>query len=266
MNRLTLKNYCIKIATATAFACFLASCGGSKKVAQQPVVTNPPVQAKDYSELYTRVFIYKTFSGKAKMKYDGPNQKQSFSANLKMQKGEKVWASIVALGVAEVARAQITPDKLQAVERLNRNSYDMSFEEGVKKLNAPISFPMLENLLIGNPVMAGLKVQSAKEEGEDIILKMEQDGYQQILIYDKATQTLKQQEIRSEAKKFNCTIDYSDYTVVAGQNFAKNRNIKIEDKNKNQTTILNMEFSSHDVDGAVEFQFSIPSNYKAKSL
>lgn len=266
MNSLTVKNYCIKIATTAALACFLASCGGSKKVVQPPVVTNPPVQAKDYSDLYKRVFIYKTFSGKAKMKYESADQKQNFSANLKMQKGEKVWASIVALGVAEVARAQITPDRLQAVERLSRSSYDMSFEEGIKKLNAPISFPMLENLLIGNPVMAGLKVQSAREEGNDIVLRMEQDGYQQTLIYDKETQTLKQQEIKSEAKKFSCTIDYSDYTVIAGQNFAKARNIKIEDKNKNQTTLLNMEFSSHDVDGAVEFQFSIPGNYKAKSL
>lgn len=266
MNNQRVKSFFIKCATAAAFTCLLAACGGSKKVATPPVVTQPPVQAKDYSHLYSRVFIYKTFSGKAKMKYEGPDQKQNFSANLKMQKGEKVWASIVALGVAEVARAQITPDKLQAVERLNRNAYDMSFEEGIKKLNAPISFPMLENLLIGNPVIPGLKVQSAKEEGNDIVLKMEQDGYQQILIYDKATQTLKQQEIKSEAKKFNCTIDYSDYVVVAGQNFAKNRNIKIEDKNKNQTILLNMEFSSHDVDGAIECQFSIPGNYKLKSL
>lgn len=244
----------------------VASCGPSKKATRKADEAGPVERPKDLSDLYDRHFVYNTFSGKAKMRYEGGGQKQSFTANLKMKKGETIWASIIALGIQEVARAQITPERLQAVERLSRSSYDMSFEEGVKKLNAPISFPMLENLLIGNPVLLGEKVKKTEVNGSEVVITVEKDGYVQTLTYDANAQTLIRQVIGSSAKKFVCSITYSDHVIVSGQQFAKTRSIKIEDKAKNKTTLLDMEFTGYELDGAVEFNFSIPSNYKQKSL
>ncbi len=252
--------------SALALIFFVASCGPSKKAAKKAEEVGPVEQPADFADLYKRNFVYKTFSGKAKMKYEGNGQKHNFTLNLKMQKGEKIWASIIALGIQEVARAQITPDKLQAVERLSRSAYDMSFEEGVKKLNALVSFPMLENLLIGNPILIGEKIKATKVQGSEVVISVEKDGYVQTLTYDVNTQTLKQQVVESTAKQFVCSITYADYVVVTGQNFPKNRSIKIEDNAKNQTTLLEMEFNNYDLDGAVEFNFSVPGNYKQKSL
>lgn len=263
MNRNNL-NRRFLILAIMPIAIFLASCGGAKKVAQPKTPTKPVVQAKDYSELYKTVFEYETFAGKAKMKFENEKQKQNFTANLKLQKKEKVWASIIAMGLAEVARAQITPDKLQAIERINRNAYDMGFQEGIQKLNAPITFPMLENLLIGNPIMEGLKVENVKEQGSEVVLTMQHDGYVQVLTYDKNLQTLLRQEIKSEAKKFFCAIEYKDYITLLGQNFSKSRLIKIEDNAKGTTTLLEMDFNSHELNVPLDIQFSIPSNYKKK--
>jgi hypothetical protein len=185
MNKM-IKNRSAIILSLLSLALFISSCGGAKKlVSTTPEPVQPDVQPKDYTDLYKRVFVYETFAGKVKMKFEDAKQKQNFTANLKLQKNEKVWASIIAMGLAEVARAQITPQKLQAIERINRNAYDTDFQAGIKKLNAPITFPMLENLLIGNPIMEGLKVDKVEEQGSNVVLTMQDDGYVQVLTYDK---------------------------------------------------------------------------------
>ncbi|WP_129021991.1 DUF4292 domain-containing protein [Edaphocola flava] len=245
-----------------------SSCKTTKKVPKndEPVVVVPEVKKEDLGKLYEHGFVYNTFSGKAQMHYVGNDKDQNFAANIKMEKGKKVWLSVIALGIQEIARAQITPERMQAIERLGRSVYDMSFEEGLKKLNAPIEFPMLENLLIGNPVMQDLKIKEIKQNGSEVKIVTEKDGFVQTLTYDKNTQTLTEQLITSEKKKFKCTVKYSDYVAVNGQAFAKSRVINIEDLAKNKTTLLEMDFSKYDLDGALDIQFSIPSNYKMKDL
>src|SRR4051812_39446187 len=48
---------------------------------------------------------YKTFKGKAKMHYDGPDQKQEFTAHFRVKKDSLIWINITALsGVVQVAR------------------------------------------------------------------------------------------------------------------------------------------------------------------
>jgi len=265
MNKLWLKGLPIILTAATLIGGFSA-CGPSKKVAENSVTVEVQPKLTNYEELYTKSFVYENFTGKARMRYEGNGQKQSFTATIKMKKGEKVWASIVALGIQEVARALITPEKLQAVERLSRSAYDMSFEEGVRKLNAPISFDMLENLLIGNPVVTGAQVSSVKLVEENVEITVKKDEYVQLLTYNIDTRQLLTQTISSENKNFQCTIQYSNYTILGGQNFALKRSISIEDKAKGQSTLLEMEFINEDLNGGIDFNFSIPSNYKLKEL
>ncbi|RQO30716.1 hypothetical protein DBR32_08275 [Taibaiella sp. KBW10] len=267
MNRLLYRNAAFT-AVAASVMLFGASCKTTKKVkkAEEPTVVVPVVKPDDFGKLYERSFTYSTFSGKAQMHYVGNGQDQNFTANIKMEKDKKVWLSVIALGIQEIARAQVTPEKMQAIERLSRSAYDMTFEEGLKKLNAPIEFPMLENLLIGNPIMQKLKIKDIANTGSEVKIVTEKDGYVQTLTYDKNTQNLIEQLVVSEAKKFRCTVKYSDYVVLNGQAFAKTRSINIEDQAKNKTTLLEMDFSKYDLDGALDIQFSIPSNYKMKQL
>lgn len=267
MNRLMFKSTALTVIIAGLMLSG-TSCKTTKKVKKEevPVVVTPVVKPDDFSKLYERSFTYTTFSGKAQMHYVGNGQDQNFAATIKMEKDKKVWLSVIALGIQEIARAQITPEKMQAIERLGRSAYDMTFEEGLKKLNAPIEFPMLENLLIGNPVMQNLKIKDISSTGSEVKIITEKEGYVQTLTYDKNTQNLIEQLIVSEAKKFKCTVKYSDYVAVNGQAFAKNRVINIEDQAKNKTTLLEMDFNKYDLDGALDIQFSIPANYKMKSL
>ncbi|HRP90137.1 MAG TPA: DUF4292 domain-containing protein [Edaphocola sp.] len=246
----------------------LNSCSGTKKVTKKDATVEvvKPV-TPDFNKLYQQIFTYNTFNcSKVKLNYKSSSQSQSINANLKMQKGEKIWASLVAMGIAEVARALITPERLAAVERLSKSSYDMSFEEGIAKLNAPITFPMLENLIIGNPIMGELKIESSKVENEEIILTMNKDGFTQKLVYDLKEQTLKQQTLSSEIKKINITADYDKYIVIGGQRFSTIRKIELDDQKNNRKVTLSVDFTNPELDKPLEFSFSIPSSYKAKKL
>ena len=65
---------------------------------------------------------YKTFAGKARMHYEAGDQKQDFTANIRVQKDNVIWVSATALGgIVQVARSRpqplaslITPDERAA--------------------------------------------------------------------------------------------------------------------------------------------------------
>ncbi|HTO16219.1 MAG TPA: DUF4292 domain-containing protein [Edaphocola sp.] len=267
MNRNILKNSFLGFLTI-GFVIALYACSGSKKLVKEKesIPTTKP-DAIDYNKLYQQSFVYNTFNcSKLKLNLKTSSQNQNVTSNLKLKKGEKIWASVIAFGVAEVARAQITPDKVEAVERLSKSSYEMSFEEGIAMLNAPITFSMLENLIVGNPILQELKIESHTIEDQNVILMMSKDGYNQTLIYDLKTQTLIKQLLSSETKKFYITAEYSAYVVLEGQRFSSQRTIDLDDQSSGKKTNITMDFTNPQLDKPVDFIFTIPTSYKAKKL
>lgn len=229
---------------------------------------NLPVteEIKDIKQaaLYENVIDYKTFSGKANLRIESAKINQSVTANLKIQGGKQIWISAIAMGIAEVGRVSITPDSVQAIDRLNKNVYLASFQEGVKKLNAPIEYKMLEQLFVGNPLMENLKPTKVEDQGDKIAYYFEKDGFGQILVYEKTTKALLKQEIKNEKQKFSCTISYSNYVIVNNQRFSNMRTIQID--NAGEKVKLDMEYDKADIDVPVEISFSVPSTYTKKTF
>ncbi len=237
------------------------ACRTQKKLPpKEPVakITLPELKPEEY--LAQRI-DYRTFSGKASVHMEQKGEQQDFSANIRMQKDKTVWASAIALGIAEVARALVTPDSLQAIVRITKKSYVMPYEEGLALIQAEVPFPALQNLLIGNPLINDVPLTATTDQDSVLILSMTKDEFVQVLTFDKEKRTLRQLELTSHTRPFKCTIQYSRYGPVALQQpFAFDRSILIE--NKGEKVKLNFEFSKAELDVPVEFPFSIPASYE----
>ena len=217
------------------------------------------LQAEDF---LSRNISWNTFNGKAGLHFEKGDKNQDLSCNLKMKKDKEIWASLIALGIIEAARAKITPDSLQAIYKIDKIAYVLSFKEGQELIGAQVEFPQLQRLFVGNPLI-GPEVKVAKFEEQDSTVKIiqVQDGYTQTLTYDKKRFTLTQLQLTSTEKQFDCTISYEKYSAITLQQpFAYVRHMVIH--NKGQEIKLDMDFSRAELDTPVETNFSIPDSYE----
>jgi hypothetical protein len=219
-------------------------------------------KAEDY---LGQLIAYNTFSGKAQMHFEKKDQNQDFTANVRMQKDKNIWSSIIALGIAEVARAYITPDSLRAIVRIGKKAYALSYKEGQELIQAQVEFPVLQNLFIGNPLINDVPVRDFKEQDSLVLITLVKDDFTQVLTYNKQTGLLQQLALSSDKRDFKCDVRYEKYGAITNkQPFAFNRYIVIT--NKGEEIKLDMEFSKAELDVPIDVNFSIPTSYDRVSL
>lgn len=240
------------------------SCSPAKKVATTEPV-KPVNTEKKPEEYLSQAISWNSFSGKADMHFENKDQNQDFTGNLRMRKDKDIWASVVALGIAEVARASITPDSLRAMIRIGKKAYALSYKEGLELIQAQVEFPVLQNLFIGNPLISNAPVKAAETKDSLIMITLVKDDFTEVLTFNKRTGTLQELQLNSDQRNFKCNIRYEKYGPITGQQpFAFNRYIVIS--NKGEEVKLNMEFNKAELDVPVETSFSIPDSYERMSI
>lgn len=218
--------------------------------------------------LYARHIIdfrkiqYSTFQCKAKMHFESGDQKQNFTANFRMKKGEAIWVSINAPLVGEVARAFITPDSVRAIERINKRSYLYSYRDIQKIINIEVDFNTLQELIIGNAIATEGTLTDIKELGALSTIFIKGAEYNNQLTYNKSDSTLKQLQLQTlrAVSTSSLLIAYQNYEVHQTRNFPVLRNYHIQDVKG--AAELTMDINKLDFDLPMELPFSIPSNYK----
>lgn len=265
---MSIKKYILFAAILSSCTLIIASCGGNKKLAGETEkgsqVPIPEIKLEDY---YKQTLSYKSFSGKANMHIKNPKLDQKVVANIKMNHKKNIWSSVQAMGgLVEAARAYITPDSLKALVPLTRDAYALSFKEGLELIQADLEFVSLQNLFMGNPLLADKKNPKVKLlDSNTVQVVVLQDDYTLTILYDKTTQLIKEQFITNNIKKFTCKILQSNYKpLVDKQPFAFTRSISIN--NNGETTELDMNFSKAEIDIPASVSFRIPDSYSLKSI
>lgn len=247
---------------------FMQACSSTKKVAtvkEPEKVLQPPVNKLKAEDFLSKTIDWNTFSGKADMHFEKGDQNQDATCNLRMNKGKDIWASIIALGILEAARAKITPDSLQAIIKINKDAYSLSYKEGQELIGTQVDFPVLQSLLIGNPLVKDVPVKNFEIKDSTVVITQIKDDFKQVLTYNTQKGTLQELQLSSETKKFNCNIRYEKYgPITLQQPFAFNRYITIT--NNGNIVKLNLEFSKAELNTPIETNFSIPSSYTMKSI
>jgi len=237
----------------------VSACKTGRKVADSSPLNKK--QVMNAENLLNQKIDFSTFSAKSSIAVRTSKGHQQLSANIRMHKDQDIWASVIALGIAEVARALITPDSLRAINRINKKAYELSYEQGLQLIKAELEFPALQNLLIGNPLLDHATILSVKEAEDAFIILQEKQGLTQELTYETATKNLIKQELRAPEKQFRCVIDYAGYQPAEGnRRFAANRRLHIE--NRGDTVSVEMGYSKLSFDQPVKTEFEVPDSYR----
>ena len=160
----------------------LQACHSTKKALvvdeTKPVASKETLHAEDF---LNKNISWSTFNGKTSVHYENNDQNQDLTCNLKMQKDKDIWASFIALGILEAARAKITPDSLKALNKINKEGYALSYKKGQALIGTQVDFSVMQNLFVGNPLIANVPVSKFEPKDSTVAITQAKDGFTQVL-------------------------------------------------------------------------------------
>ena len=224
----------------------------------------PPVE--DQKQLINRItpywtsrLTYNTFSGKARIHVETPDEGNDFAAHFRVRKDSVIWVSVNLAGIP-VARVFVTRDSIFLIDYYHKEAKCLPLSQIAKILPAAVNFASLQNLVLGEPLTDGL-ITEANHAGDSLMIKVSDTSYLQNITYNYRDSNMRN-ELLTTMKPGGpvVTAEYSGYELINGRKLSTNRVIHVQ--NNNALYLLEMNFTKIDFDEQLDYPFSIPNKYR----
>lgn len=205
---------------------------------------------------------YNTISFTARMHFESEKEKQNFNAGFRLEKDKKIWVSIYAPIIGEVARALITPDSVWAMEKLNKNAYEYAYTDLQKLVNVDVDFYSLQNIIIANPFAVAGSIANIVSLPLYKTVEVKNNDYTNQLSFNVNDSTLKQQHVITTRANANSTIlvSYAKYLLMDNVKRPTEINFNIQDLKG--AAYLEMSINKMEINKPLEFPYKVPAKYK----
>lgn len=142
---------------------FVSSCSSTRNMKKGVSIGNLS-EAEYMEELINRSPAWDALTAKVSMAVDlngkGPTK---VNGTLRLKRGEVIQISIAPFLGIEVARAEISPDGVLVMDRMNKRYVQVSFDELKKLANADLDFNTLQALFLNELFLPGKKVLTPRD-------------------------------------------------------------------------------------------------------
>ena len=208
---------------------------------------------------------FSTFSGKAKVQFEDENGRQPDGiANIRIAKDSVIWISFTATFLnIEAVRVLITPQQIIILKKLDKIVETHPFQFIQQIVQLPLTFPMLQNILIGNPIFVGDSILASHLSGNNILIETGNNFFKNLLTISLDNHLLNTSKITDISPGSIRTADlaYSDYNTIEQRQFATFRSLNVDNPSKLD---LRISFKEFEFNNELSYPFSIPGNYKIK--
>jgi hypothetical protein len=213
---------------------------------------------------------YDYFAAKGKMKIEQNEQIQRVTTDIRMKKDSLVWISLRSGAGIEGARVLATKDSFFIVNRLSKEYFAYSYPDLAEDLNVYIDLNLLQNVIIGSPVLLqnGINATTTRtEETMTIVQVLEQVRIESLV--NRMNQKLTKVSIRDLKQNNEVSVEYSDFQKLTNR-FTMPYLCKAA-LNYTDTTQVSSLFELR-IENAVvtqdvmTFNFSIPDRYQRAYL
>jgi hypothetical protein len=228
-------------------------------LAPKPVTTVPDKSLSKLDAIRASQLSYNTFSGKAKTMLDINGSSNNVTLNIRIQNGKKIWVSVTAIAGIEVARALITPDSLQVINKLQGLYLQRPFSYIYSYTSQQINFDSLEALLVGNaiPQLLNDDARLQADSGRTVMSgNLQELSFKLVLGVDlKANHT----ELTDLVAGQSFTVDNSAFIPSANRILPSQ--IDMLSVMPKKRVKMSLHYTKADFDQPLEYPFSIPSDY-----
>jgi hypothetical protein len=202
---------------------------------------------------------FKTLQAKVKIDYTQDNKTQGYSVNLRIEKDKTIWIS-ATLGLA---RAMITPNKVQFYDKINNQYFDGDYSLLSDLLGVELDYNKVQSMLLGEAIF-NLKedtyIASTHETSYVLQPKEQKVLLELFYLLNPAHFKMDSQQLYQPLTRRFLQIDYKSYQEVKKQILPEYMHIAaVED---NEEVSIDLEFKSVALNEEVRFPFKIPSGYK----
>ncbi len=249
----------LKVCTIILLFLGITGCKSTKAVASSGDVTRG-LSTKEIIKAHSkRAASFKTLQSKVKIDYTQDNKTQGYTVTLRIEKDKTIWLS-ATLGLA---RAKITPEKVQFYDKINNQFFDGDYSLLSDLLGTDIDYKQLEKLLLGESIFQLNKNDykaSTHEKSYMLTPKEQQDLFEVFLLFNPTHFKMDSQQITQMASNRFLEVDYIAYQELEKQTLPKNTKIIAVD-NGDETTI-ELEYKSVKLNEPLRYPFKIPSGFK----
>ena len=207
---------------------------------------------------------FNTMNAKLRMDYETSKNKDSYIANLSIQKDSGMYITIRgAMGVIGL-KAFINKDSIVLIFPLSKKTekHPLSYLQEVVKI--PLNYQTIEDLIIGNPIfMDSLDIVSYKVINEKLQVSLIGKLFKNLIILSEDNTKLVQLKLDDVdmTKHRTCDISYSQHTLVKNVQFPLVRTISI---NAQKKLDIGMEIKEFNFDEPLKYTFSVPKTGRRK--
>jgi len=244
-----------KVVLIGVLGLFLASCK-PKVITKSKEVQQKSITADSLFLLKNNVpFQSLLIKGKGKSEGAGP---LGFSYRIQIQKDEKIWASITALGL-EGMRLLVTKDSVKIINRLKQEYIAEDWKFMSKQLGFEVELGTIQGLLLGNSFVPPKLVCVAKQP--QIQYSGELNSMNLLLFLNQTSCKMEKISGHDPKLKVNSEFNYSNFQAL--QNYSVPMNIQGKIKNGTEEMIFELNHKEVNLQpGELKFNFEIPSDYK----
>lgn len=221
---------------------------------------------RDYTaDLENSVFNFKYLSIKSSFQIEEQGKIQKGILDIRIQKDSMIWLSIRSGIGLEALRVIIEPDKILAVNKLNKQGYRYNFETLGKKLNFTLNFAMFQALLLGNPLQKDQEIVNVVELEDKRILtqlfkELKVDNHIDNAKNQLTHLILTDYSLKPDMRKMN--VAYENFMLIDNQHFPVKYRVDLEDSKNGYQVLLKIEYHKvvNNLKG-LRFPFKIPARY-----
>ncbi len=198
---------------------------------------------------------------KANVKYKDDRQTQNVSAEIKIQKNEKISVIVRFLGFT-MAKALITPTTVQYYEKLGGKYFEGDYTTLSKWLGTDLDFNKVQNLFLGKP-LNDLTKDSFLVTILDNFHKLQsvQDStYVKNYFFESDKFLIKKQEFNQVSQNRALQISYPNFQQI--NEMILPLSLIIEAKVDNSNNNITIDYKSVSVNEEITFTYAVPEGYE----
>ncbi len=239
----------------------LSSCKAKKAVVTEGNAVNTITDDKIIDNHYGLKKDFKTLYIKADVSYRSEKQSQNVTAEIKIQKDQKILVSIRFLGIT-MAKALITPKEVMYYEKIGGKYFEGDYTTLSKWLGTDLDFYKMQNMIVGE-ALDNLKKGKYKVSIEEDLYKLVDNsntGTQKAFFFEAAKFLIKKQEISQSSKDRKLIVTYPSHKEYP-EAFLPTQ-LLIEAFQKDGKTSINIDYKNASFNEEMTFPYSAPQGYE----
>ncbi len=259
--------------TALMLAVLAASCSSTKNLGKGSLIGN--MTEKEYvNEVITHASGWDALTAKMSLTVNtGSKSPTRLGGSLRMKRGEVIQLSVTYLLGIEVGRAEITPDGLRVIDRVNKRYVDVPFSELKALTNADLDFHTLQALFLNEIFLPGKEALTARDASAFRVLPEEQSAWLEVkraktfnyrFLTDTSDAQLKETRIGLTGTPYGLSWQYAKFRPLEQRSFPCYMNVTFEGGKKPVSATFELSRLSTDSDW--DTQTSLSKKYERIEL